>query len=814
MKNFIKTRTLIILAIITLSFCNPVNAMKEVEVNFNSGSNNLSGILTLPDSEGPFPSLVLLHGSDRGGVENYKNEAHELVKAGYAILRYDSPGKGSSTGSTFGETFDQRVAEALSAIEFLASRQEIKTERIGLWGISQGGWICQMAAAQSEKVAFIIPVSGPGVSVAEQELFRVETESSYAGFSEVDIKKAVLVRRLLLDEVLSAPRYKDLNVADASSLGEGPWSTLMNLVYPESEMAAGDELQALIRILQEVHMEPWSAYIGTQQVMPMLESLPAEAFPSVKAMMESTLFVDPANYLSKIHVPVLAIFGEKDASVPVSKSIEVYEKSLQDAGNQDLTVKIFPDANHIIHVNDKPASGYYSSMVKWLLGLEELVFTHVNIIPMDQEQILEDYTLVVRDGKISAMGPASNMKVSANAKIVESTGKYLIPALSDMHVHLEGDAWNIMYPPGSGYTPIELNYEDILFVYLAHGITTIQLMSAFPEHISIREKVDRQVIPGPKMVLSRMIDGAGKAWPPPISTWVNNPGEAAGAVRQAHETGYNGIKVYSFLDRASYDTIMKTAASLNMPVDGHIPLSTSLDHIIASGQRMISHSEEVMKFTDDFSQANIQAQATSLAEGEVWMTSTLITSLNLTRLFEEPEQQLSKPGTAYLHPMGADLGAYIYENLYKPIPESHRQYIKQGYTNLQLPFVLAFHSAGGKLLSGSDALIPPNLPGFELHAELEELVSAGLSPYEALRVSTTNNHEFLGEMESAGTIEAGKNANLLLLNANPLEDISNTREIEGVLCHGSWIPKIKIDARLESIAQSYSELKKQKNSLQ
>ena len=129
----------------------------------------------------------------------------------------------------------------------------------------------------------------------------------------------------------------------------------------------------------------------------------------------------------------------------------------------------------------------------------------------------------------------------------------------------------------------------------------------------------------------------------------------------------------------------------------------------------------------------------------------------------------------------------------------------------QLPFVNAFNASGGKLLSGSDVLIPPNLPGYTLHEELEELVKAGLTPYEALRVSTTNAHEFLGELETAGTIEPGKNANLVLLNANPLEDISNTRTIEGVIFKGRWISKQEIDSRLEQIAESYSELTHSKN---
>jgi len=811
MKTKIKSLLIISLAIIAFNIYRPVNAITEIEVTFSSGANSLFGILTLPGSEGPYPAVILLHGSDRSEADNYKEYAHELVKAGYAILRYDSPGKGLSTGNTFGETFDQRVTEALNAIAYLETRPDIKSDRIGLWGISQGGWICQMAAAQSTEVSFIIPVSGPGVTVAEQELFRVEAESRYAGFSEKDIKKAVLVRRLLLDEILSEPRYKELNEEEAQSLGEGPWNMLMELTYPESELDPGEELQALISTLKEVHKEPWSAYIGTQQVLPMLESLPAEALPSVKAMMESSLFVDPANYLSRIHVPVLAIFGEKDASVPVKKSITIYEHSLQSAGNKDLTVEVFPEANHIIHVDSKPAPGFYSTMVEWLIGLEELVFTHVNILPMDQERILEDYTLVVRDGKIVTLGPASTIKYSGNAKVVDASGKFLIPALSDMHIHLEGDAWNIMYPPGEGYSSEELNYEDILFPYIANGITTVQVMSAFPEHIALRELIRNHEILGPRLVLSRMIDGAGKAWPPPISTWVNGPDEAGKAVREAHELGYDRIKVYSFLDLPSYDTLMLTAASLNMPVDGHIPLSASLDHVISSGQKMIAHSEELPRFADDYSTEAIQDLSSQAADGNIWINATLITSHNLIRLFEEPQQQLSKPGTGYLHPMGADIEAYIYKNLYKPIPESHRAHIKEAYESFQLPFVKAFHASGGKLLSGSDVLIPANLPGFTLHEELEELVNAGLSPYQALRVSTTNAHEYLGELENSGTIETGKKASLVLLNANPLDDISNTRTIEGVIFKGRWISKQEIDSRLEQIAESYSELAHSKN---
>ncbi len=127
-----------------------------------------------------------------------------------------------------------------------------------------------------------------------------------------------------------------------------------------------------------------------------------------------------------------------------------------------------------------------------------MVVTHVNILPMDEERILEDYSVVIIDGKIENLGPSSTLIVPSEAEVINAKGKYLIPSLSDMHIHLEGDAWNIMY--------------------IANGITTVQVMSAFPEHITIRDSIDRNEMLGPRLVLSRMIDGAGKAWPPPIST--------------------------------------------------------------------------------------------------------------------------------------------------------------------------------------------------------------------------------------------------------------------------------------------------------
>jgi len=437
-----------------------------------------------------------------------------------------------------------------------------------------------------------------------------------------------------------------------------------------------------------------------------------------------------------------------------------------------------------------------------------LVFTHAGIISMTKEEVLRDYSVVVRDGKITEVGPSATVTLPPGATVIDATGKFLIPALSDMHVHVEGDAWNIMYPKEKQFSRDEIRFEDILFLYIAYGITTVNIMSALHEHIPLRENIEQNKLIAPRLVLSRMIDGAGKAWPPPISTWVTGADEAKKAVLEMHHHGYDMVKVYSFLDKISYDTIIATARSLSMPVVGHIPLSTSPEYVVAAGQKMIAHSEEVMKFAKQYNAAEVDHYASLFAASDTWVTTTLILHRNLNALLRNSDEELTKPGTEYLHPMATGIWNYIYQNLYKPIPSKNREALIDGYKNFQRPFVYELNKRGGKLLIGTDALIPSTLPGISLHEELKELVDAGLTPFEALKIATTNTFDFLGERDRAGTIEQGMAANLLLLEKNPLEDITSTRTILGVMTQNRWISKKDIEIRLTTIRESYATIRK------
>jgi hypothetical protein len=438
------------------------------------------------------------------------------------------------------------------------------------------------------------------------------------------------------------------------------------------------------------------------------------------------------------------------------------------------------------------------------ISAEVFAFVDVNVIPMDSNRVMESQTVTVVDGRVTSIDEAAEAKVPAGAIRIEASGKFLIPALSDMHVHLEGDAWNGLFPPEDQFPPEALNFEKLLFPYVANGVATVQVMSALPEHIELRESIARGEILGPRLVLARMVDGPGRAWPPPISTWVSSPEEARQAVLDSHREGYDSIKVYSFLDRASYEAIVTAAGEVGMGVGGHIPYELSLEEVLEAGQNLIAHSEEVMKFArSPYTQDQIEDFARTIADSGAWIAPTLTTSRNILAVFEDFDGELSRPEVRYLHPMDRGIWSFIYSNLYQPIPQDQRTAIEDGYLQFQRPLTRALNAAGAKLMTGTDALIPSNVPGFSIHDELAELVDVGLSPYEALRSSTTEPFAFLGELDQAGTIAVGKRADLVLLEGNPLFDIAATRSISGVMLRGRWFGKGNLEQSLEELAAGY-----------
>jgi hypothetical protein len=342
-------------------------------VSFTFGSAELHGILTLPGGDAPHPAIVLISGSAnvstgaRNGASHryFVDHARHMALNGFAVLRYDPPGVGRSAGESAFQPLDVRAEEALAALRYLQSRPEIEPDRVGLWGVSQGGWVIAMAAAEApEDVAFIIADSASGVSVAEQQVYAIEAQSRAAGMPEQDVAKATLFGRLLIDWQLSDPIYRDVNQDEAEALGDGPWSRFAALVYEPGELTPAEGLREGIEILQSIHDEPWARFLYLSEAyIPQLESIPPEQVMAVRAMMGPNLLNDPQDYLTRVRCPVLAAFGADDVLVPAQRSAELYEAYLREAGNEDVKIVVLPGVGHGFGLQ---APGYADLLSEWL----------------------------------------------------------------------------------------------------------------------------------------------------------------------------------------------------------------------------------------------------------------------------------------------------------------------------------------------------------------------------------------------------------------------------------------------------------------
>ncbi len=355
------------------------NGYIEEEVQFIFGDLTLYGVLTLPDKEGPFPAIVLVSGSGsssgepRDGVDSGVHILHaqRFVADGFAVLRYDPPGIGKSTGVYENASIEKRVEETHAAVSYLLSRSDILPKHIGLWGGSQGCWVIAMTAANyPAEIAFIISVSGAAVSPAEQQVYSVISQSKALGMSEESITKATIFAKLLIDMSLQDMQlYEETNRADAVSLGEGPWNTFMQLVYDSDNMDPNQKLQEIIAVLESVQDEGWTTYLFLKNMyIPALKSITPEQLVAQSQSSAESLLIEPKEFLTRVTCPVLAIWGEKDPLMPATQSAELFRQYLTEAGNDQVEIVIFPNADHSIN---GLITAYWETISDWLNKLNK-----------------------------------------------------------------------------------------------------------------------------------------------------------------------------------------------------------------------------------------------------------------------------------------------------------------------------------------------------------------------------------------------------------------------------------------------------------
>jgi hypothetical protein len=430
----------------------------------------------------------------------------------------------------------------------------------------------------------------------------------------------------------------------------------------------------------------------------------------------------------------------------------------------------------------------------WISSSDKDIFIrNVNLVPMDSERIIEAQDLIIREGKILQYGLTGVLKPGINDLVIDGTGKYLMPGLGEMHAHV---------PPVEDMEPM----KEVLTLFALNGVTTIRGMLGHPQHLILRNKIQSGEIIGPRFITSG---------PSFNGNSVKTAEQGAAMVEEQKKAGYDFLKLHPGLTPVTFAAIAQKAHELHIPFSGHVSYTVGVWRAIDAGYATIDHMDGFIEsmvpgienitesdaglfgmfigYRADINKAPALLQA--LKEKKIWVVPTQCLS---EKWFtpEDPVLLSKAPELIYMKKETRDKWLQSKKELLQNPKYNAADIMK--FIELRRKLVLACQQNGVKILLGSDAPQVFDVPGFSTHDELAYYVSAGLTPYQALRTGTANVGEFLG-IKDLGIIKAGAPADLLLISGNPLKSINATRKIEGVIMNGKWIDKKAISGELKNL---------------
>ncbi|MGZ8558304.1 MAG: amidohydrolase family protein [Chitinophagaceae bacterium] len=429
--------------------------------------------------------------------------------------------------------------------------------------------------------------------------------------------------------------------------------------------------------------------------------------------------------------------------------------------------------------------------------VKEIVFSNVSIVPMDKNEVLANRDVVIKNGKITAIGMTSKVKYSKDALVIDAKGKYLLPGLAEMHAHV---------PPVDDIEPM----KDVLKLFALNGVTTIRGMLGHPRHIELRSKINSGEIMGPRFITSG---------PSFNGNSVKTTEAAAAMVKDQKKAGYDFLKLHPGIMKENFAAIAATAKEINIPFAGHVSFDVGVWRAINAGYATIDHLDgfveslvpgiENMKeqetglfglfIADKVNESGIQKLMDSLRNYHIWVVPTQALAERWFHPNRDADALGKEPEMKYMDTATVKNWITAKKNLLNN--PNYKSSTVMRLIEIRRKLIDACNKNGVGLLLGSDAPQVFDVPGFSVHQELQYLVDAGLSPYDALKTGTVNVGKFL-KREDMGIIKTGAVSDLLLLNRNPLNDINQSKNIEGVMMGHLWMNKEYIHAELKKLEKS------------